>query len=188
MALAVHAWPGPLPAWDGDLLLISTANPPGEGRAAARARIRAAVREALAQSLGLDGARVAVESVTGSAPRLLVDGAASPFGLSISHAGAMSVGAIHRAGAVGVDLMEVREVSDWARVAHDYLGMATACCLAAASAADRPRAFAQAWAEREAHLKLLGQPLAEWTPSPGDCALHGLILPAGLVGALAVQR
>jgi 4'-phosphopantetheinyl transferase len=188
MALAVHGWPGPLPGWDGGLLVISTVNFAGDGREAARARIRAAVCEALAASLGLDAVQVTVESIAGSAPRLLVNGAASAMGISISHAGAMSVAAISGAGAVGVDLMEVHDISDWARVAHDYLGMATACRLAAAVPADRPRAFAQAWAEREAHLKLLGQPLAEWTPAPGECRLHGLALPAGLVGAVAVQR
>jgi 4'-phosphopantetheinyl transferase len=186
MALAVHAWPGPLPAWNDGVLVISTVSPEGDGRDAARARIRSAACEALARLLGVDAARVAVDSQPGSAPRLLVDGAPSPVGLSISHAKEISVAALHRAGAGGVDVMNVQETSDWARVAHDYLGMATACRLAAASAADRPRAFAQAWAEREAQLKLAGQPLAEWTPSPNDCEVQALILPAGLAGAVAV--
>jgi 4'-phosphopantetheinyl transferase len=188
MALAVHAWPGPLPRWDGGLLVISTVSAAGDGRDAARARIRAAVREALAQWLGLDVARVALESIPGSAPRLLVDGVASEVGLSISHAGCMSVAAINGAGAVGVDLQEVQEAPDWHKVALDYLGKASASRLAAIAPARRPLAFAQAWAEREAHLKLLGLPLTEWTPLPADCRLLALALPAGLAGALAVQR
>ena len=65
-----------------------------------------------------------------------------PIGLSISHAGGLSVAALNPGGPAGVDLMEVQQVLDWARVAHDYLGMAAACRLAAmtdrASARLRP--------------------------------------------------
>ncbi len=181
MALAVHAWPGPLPEWDGGPLVISAVTPGGE-RDTARVRIRAAVRGALAQALGLD---VALRSSPGKAPQLLVGGIPSAIGVSISHAGELSLAAFHPAGAVGVDLMEVHDVPDWARVAHDYLGMASACRLAATAAAERPRAFAQSWAAREAQLKLLGLPLAEWTRLP-DCRVLPLALPAGFAGALAL--
>ncbi len=186
MALAVHAWPGPLPAWSDEVLVISIVNPARAPREAARAAIRAAACEALAQSLGVAPEQVAVESSAGKAPRLVIDGEPSAIGLSISHDGALSVAAINPLGAIGIDLMEVKPVSDWARVAHDYLGMATAFRLIALPAADLPRAFAQAWSEREAHLKLLGQPLAEWTPSPADCRLFALALPEGFAGAVAV--
>lgn len=185
MALAVHAWPGPLPAWSGEVLVISVVNPAGATRDAARAAIRLAAREALAQSLGIPSEQVVVESSPGTAPRIVIGAAPSTIGLSISHAGTLSVAAFNPAGAIGIDLMEVKHVSDWARVAHDYLGMATAFRLIAMPAADLPRAFAQAWSEREAHLKLLGQPLAEWTPAPADCRLFALALPAGFAGAVA---
>jgi 4'-phosphopantetheinyl transferase len=188
MALAVHAWPGQLPAWDGEVLVISIVNPAGATRDAARAAIRAAARDALAQSLGIAPDQVVVESRPGTVPRILIDGKPSTIGLSISHAGALSIAAFNPAGAIGIDLMEVTLVSDWARVAHDYLGMATACRLASMPAADLPRAFAQAWSEREAHLKLLGQPLAEWTPSSADCRLFALALPEGFTGAVATRR
>jgi 4'-phosphopantetheinyl transferase len=182
MGVAVHAWPGPLPAWGGEPLVISVTTPGGE-RGAARERIRAAVGEVLAQALQRD---VELQTSPGKPPRLLVDGEPSPIGLSISHAGELSVAALNPGGPVGVDLMEVQEVLDWARVAHDYLGMAAACRLAAMADAERPHAFAQAWAEREAGLKLAGLPLAEWSPSPADCRLFPLELPAGFAGALAV--
>ncbi|MBI3902973.1 MAG: hypothetical protein HY306_08565 [Nitrosomonadales bacterium] len=97
----------------------------------------------------------------------------------------MSVAAFNPVGAVGVDLIEVQDIPDWARVAHDYLGMASACRLAALAHGERPLAFAQAWSEREAQLKLHGLPLAEWTPLPAGCRLFALALPAGLAGALA---
>jgi 4'-phosphopantetheinyl transferase len=83
--------------------------------------------------------------------------------------------------------MDVQVVPGWARVAHDYLGMAVACRLAALSDADRPYAFAQAWAELEARLKLHGLPLSEWTSSLDECRVLPLELPAGFAGALAVQ-
>jgi 4'-phosphopantetheinyl transferase len=186
MALAVHPWPGPLPARSGEVLVISIVNRADATREVARAAIRLAAREALAQSLGVAPDQVVVESIPSTAPRILISGAPSKIGLSISHAGALSVAAFNPSGAIGIDVMEVKPVSDWARVAHDYLGMATAFRLIAMPAADLPRAFAQAWSEREAHLKLLGQPLAEWTPSPGDCSLLAMALPQGFAGAVAV--
>jgi 4'-phosphopantetheinyl transferase len=183
MALAVHPWPGPEPEWDSGLLVISVMTPGGE-RGAARTRIRAAVTDVLAQSLRGD---VALRTSPGQAPVILIDGVPSPIGLSISHAGDLSVAALNRAGPVGIDLMEVQAVSDWARVAHDYLGMAVACRLAAMSDADRPHAFAQAWAEREAQLKLAGLPLSEWTSGLDEGRVLPLDVPAGFAGALAVQ-
>jgi 4'-phosphopantetheinyl transferase len=185
MALAVHRWPGPLPRWGDAVLLIAIGNAGGASREQARARIRAAVREALAQAMEIAIERIAVASAPGSAPRLHIDGAPSAIGLSISHAGALSMAAINPAGAVGLDLMAVQATADWARVAHDYLGMAAACRLAAMAAADRPRAFAQAWTEREARLKLHGEALAEWTPLP-DSRVEALALPAGLAGTVAL--
>jgi 4'-phosphopantetheinyl transferase len=185
MARPGVARPGPLPPWGDQVLVISVANDAGTTREQARTRIRAAVREALAQALGIAIERIAVQSTPGSAPRLAIEGWASKPGLSISHAGAISMAAINPGGAVGLDLMEVQATSDWARVAHDYLGMACACRLAASLERERPLAFAQAWAEREACLKLHGEALAEWTPLPA-CRLLALALPAGLAGAVAL--
>ncbi len=181
MALAVHAWPGALPAWGRAPLVISVTTPGGE-RGAARERIRAAVREVLTQALKRG---VELQTSPGKRPLLLVDGLASPIGLSISHAGDLSVAALNPGGPAGVDLMEVQQVLDWARVAHDYLGMAAACRLAAMTDGERPRAFAQAWAQREAQLKLSGQPLTEWSPSSIETRVIPLDLPVGFAGALA---
>jgi len=194
MATAVHAWPGPLPRWCDEVLVISVAGDgdgDGEGedkgaaRLRARARIRIAVREALSLSLAIDIERITLHSSPGSAPRLAIAGWPLAPGMSISHAGAISMAAINPNGAVGLDLAPVQATSDWARVAHDYLGMACAIRLAASLDADRPQAYAQAWAEREACLKLHGTPLAEWTPLP-DCRVVALAVPAGLAGALAL--
>ncbi|MDB5920131.1 MAG: hypothetical protein JWR40_4365 [Massilia sp.] len=189
LAVPVHSWPGPLPRWDAQgldpVLVISVLHADGATREQARIRIREAVREALSQALGIAIERIAVHSNPGSAPRLEIEGWAGSPGLSISHAGALSMAAINRHGAVGLDLMQVQATSDWARVAHDYLGMAAACRLAASPGPERPLAFARAWAEREACLKLHGEPLAEWTPLPA-CRVLLLAAPAGLAGAVAL--
>lgn len=175
MSFAVHAWPGPQPTWEHGLIVISTAGGP---RDEAREAIRKAVCEVL-------GGAVEVVSTPGSAPTVTVDGVASAIGLSISHEDGISMAALHRDGPVGVDVMKVQLPSDWARVAHDYLGMSVAVQLAALGAEARPLAFAQAWAEREAKFKLLGESLTEWSPLP-DCRLFELDLPAGFAGALAL--
>ena len=193
--LAVPAWPewpaAPTapPRWQGALLLMCISHPAGATRAVARTRIRAALGAALAQSLGLEPAQVTLDTVPGSAPRLLIDGAPCAIGVSISHAGKLSIAALNRIGAVGVDLMEVAALPhDWQRVAADYLGISVAHRLAALAPVARSLAFAQAWAEREAHLKLLGLPLAEWTPLSGACRWQALALPPGFAGALATGR
>jgi 4'-phosphopantetheinyl transferase len=186
MALAVQPWPRPLAGWDDGLVMIGVVTPVGTAREAQRAHIRQAVREALAQLLDVGIGALALESVPGTAPRVLVGGALCAVGVSISHAGAMSVAALRRDGRVGVDLMEVEEIPDWARVALDYLGMATACRLASMAPPERTLAFAQAWTAREASLKLFGLPLGEWTPLVGDCTVTALALPPGLSGALAL--
>ena len=175
MIVAVHAWPGPLPKWEDGLIVMSTAGGP---RDEAREAIRKAVCEVL-------GGAVEVVSTPGSAPTVTVDGMASSIGLSISHDDGISVAALHRDGPVGVDVMKVQLPSDWARVAHDYLGMSVAVQLAALSVEARPLAFAQAWAEREAKFKLLGESLTEWSPLP-DCRLLALDLPPEFTGAVAL--
>lgn len=191
--LALIDWPpaGEALAWQGPLLALALTHAVGSSRDAARAAIRAALCEAAAQLLGVGAERLEVSATPGSAPQLLLDGADAGIGISISHAETLSVAVLHRAGAVGVDLMRIAIGSDWARVAHDYLGMATATRLAAAEAAARPAAFCRAWVRREAILKLRGEQLGEWTaPAGGEAAAHciELALPDGLVGALAVAR
>ena len=189
MALAVQAWPALQLHWDDALLVLCIGHPDGTTRASARARIRAALGDALAQTLGIKAGQVTFDATPGNAPRLLIGGAACTIGVSISHAGNLSLAAVNRIGAVGVDLMAIDALpDDWQRVAGDYLGMTVAGRLGASAPARRGHAFAQAWAEREAHLKLLGLPLAEWTPLPGECRWRTLALPAGFAGALATQH
>lgn len=152
-------------------------------RAEARLRIRAAVREAVAQWLKMDIEAISVASTPGAPPRLLLAGSAAS--LSVSHDEGLSLAAIGLHGPVGIDVMRVQDIPDWANLARDYLGPQVAQELAACPAALRPAALAQAWTAREAALKCAGLPLAEWEGSTPACRLHALPLPTPYVATLA---
>ena len=195
-ALAVLAWPSSVaPAWRDDLLAISTVAPAGAPPATARVNMRADIRAAVCEAAGLlldvGAERIEVAGTPGSAPRLLVDGAEVGIGISISHADTLSLAVLHRRGAVGVDLMQIGLPSDWARVAHDYLGMTAATLLAAALDDARPLAFCRAWVRREAALKLRGEKLIEATPGSLSDAdgvrFIELALDDGLTGVAAID-
>lgn len=190
--LTVHHWPAPAgapaPGWDNDLLVLSTTVPVTGSRDAARADIRAALCEVAGVLLDVGPERIEIASTPGSAPHLLIDGAEVGIGVSISHADTLSLAVLHRQGAVGIDVMRIGLASDWARVAHDYLGMATATLLAAATNDERPLAFCQAWTRREATLKLRGEKLEEWpagtSAPPARC--FTLALGDSHAGAVAI--
>ncbi|MGK5045473.1 4'-phosphopantetheinyl transferase family protein [Janthinobacterium sp. GB4P2] len=168
--------------WSGDGVLVigvAAVLP----RAEARLRIRAAVREAAARWLKLNIETISLESKPGSPPRLLLAGRAA--GLSFSHEEGLSLAAIGLHGAVGVDVMRVRDVPDWFILARDYLGPQAAGELSVCPDAQRPTLLAQAWTAREAALKCAGLPLAEWNGVAPACRLHALALPAPHVATLA---
>jgi 4'-phosphopantetheinyl transferase len=190
--LAVHRWPGAPPVAQDGLVVISSADTAGSGREPARARIRLAVRQALAHITGLAPGNITLHSTPGQAPGVSFgnNGEVYGAGLSISHVEGLSLAAINLHGAVGVDLMQVQAFPDWHAVAHDYLGPAVAARLADMAPEHRPRAFAKAWTEREASLKCLGLALSEWSAWSGSrsagCRCLELDLPAGLSGTIAI--
>ncbi|QJE01615.1 4'-phosphopantetheinyl transferase superfamily protein [Massilia forsythiae] len=181
------------------------------GRNAARHAIRQALGAALARLTGLAPARIVLRTLPGQAPHALLDpdgdGGRRRVALSISHDGDLSLAAIRTtqaggnarggvgngagSGGVGIDLMRSAAIPDWRAVAHDYLGPDAARRLAGLPDAQRPMALARAWSEREARLKCLGLPLAEWDGADArriDAAIACLPLdvPAPYCGALAL--
>jgi 4'-phosphopantetheinyl transferase len=190
-ALAVHRWPGPTPVPQDGLfaILISTVAPTapdaGTYRDAARRQLRQAACEALAAVLCIPADDISIVSRPGQPPSILLGGHASTMGISLSHDGDYSLAAINLQGPVGADILRVQDIPDWQAVARDYLGAALTEALLALSASERPQAFSQAWANREAQLKLEGRHLAEWTASTTASEVRSLILPTGIVGALA---
>ena len=153
-------------------------------RAEARLQVRAALRELVGGKLGISPDEVAIRSVPGAAPQLLLNGHVSAQGVSITHAGPFVFGAFHVRGAVGIDVMQVQELPDMERVALDYLGREVRDMLAIVSPARRADLFAHAWARREAHLKCLGLELGEFKPLAGHCRVHALAVPDGYAGVL----
>jgi 4'-phosphopantetheinyl transferase len=170
-ALAVHRWPGPTPVLRNGLFVILI--DAELQREAARHQIRLAAREALAAVLGKSVAGISIDSSPGHPPRVLLAGAASRIGISFSHEDGHALAAFNLHGAIGADIMRVQDIPDWQAVANDYLGPAVSAALQAA--AGRPRAFANAWAQREAALKFHAQQLSEWQ---GD--LSGTTIPLAL--------
>jgi 4'-phosphopantetheinyl transferase len=197
--VAVHAWPQSLLLAaaelrsDRALTVISVPTPATNNRAKARDLIRVALRETLAVFLDQPAASITLVSVLGQAIR--VD---SPFGqlyVSVSHMPGVSVAAISRSAAVGIDVMQVEpgaeEMAHWARVALDYLGPTETFLLQGTAPAHRPAAFAQAWTRFEARLKCLGMALTEWTPALAQqlaaCRVVALALPESCRGAIAIN-
>ena len=158
----------------------------------ARVAIRVAILAELGLLTGLPPERIALHAASGEAPYAQFDG---PEGrhcawLAISHDGELSLAAISLHGAVGIDVTRILEIPDWQPVARDYLGPEVAAALAVLDPPARASAFARAWSEREARLKCLGWPLAEWNPEAEPvvqaCRCTALLLPEGYVGELAL--
>jgi 4'-phosphopantetheinyl transferase len=197
--VAVHAWPQGLHLAaaelrsDRALTVISVPTPATANRSIARDLIRAALRETLAVFLDQPAASITLVSFPGQAIRVDL-----PFGrlyVSVSHMPGVSVAAISRRAAVGIDVMQVEPgaaaMADWARVALDYLGPAETFLLQGTAPAQRPAAFAQAWTRLEARLKCLGMALTEWTPALTQqlaaCRVVALALPENCRGAIAIN-
>ncbi len=192
-ALPVRWWDGggfaDAPASASPLQIIGVRGQPD--RATARRTIRLALRAALAEASGLPASSIQLCGAPGEAPYALLDG--RRIALSVSHDGDLSVGALRLdGGAVGIDVMRITGVPDWAAVARDYLGPACAAALARVPAHARDVAFARVWSEREARFKCRGLGLAEWAASDepllAACSCRSLVLPDDYVGSVAVLR
>lgn len=192
--LTVRTWPGALPASRSDdgLLVISIQTADSNIRADARQQLRAALPQVLGQWLGMAPHALAIHAEAGRAPRVVLaaTGKTLDVACSFSHEAGLSLAALHLHGEVGVDLMRVRPLPDWAAVARDYLGPAVAAALQPLPPDQRDRAFAKAWTAREAGLKCLGLALSEWSaddeaPRTAIRRLE-LALPPGWVGTVAM--
>jgi 4'-phosphopantetheinyl transferase len=195
----VHLWPDDLASALADLrgglggvTVIGQSLPLTASRAEARAAIRQALTQTLAAFFKRPAAAFTLVSHSGRALQVIASGAA-PVQVSISHMAGFSVAAISTRGSVGVDVMAVEAalLPGWEVVALDYLGPHAAAALHGAAPAALAHAFAQAWVAWEARLKCLGLGLTEWTPGLAlrlsACDVQALALPPGLSGALALR-
>lgn len=196
----VHAWPDAAPlaleALRGAqaLTAIHITTPDTEMRHVAREHLRTVLRELLAALLQQPAATLSLVSQPGQA--LVLDLPGTPIGLSVSHAPGLSVAAVHRHGAVGVDVMRIGEgadwMPDWEAVARDYLGPQAQARIHQVTPDQRACTFAREWTALEAGLKCLGMGLTEWTPALAQrlasCMVTALDVPPGLCGAVAVPK
>ena len=190
-ARPVWPWPGPLPVPADGFFAIGVQTVPSQSRETVRLLVRRAIREVLAGLLHMPAESIRVTAEPGCPPRVVLAHASAykshSIECSISHEAGLSLVALNLRGrSVGIDVMRVQDIADWDSVARDYLGGAVAAQLAEVEAASRARVFAEAWTEREASLKSLGLPLAEWTPRKLPCRIFKLELPTGLAGSLAI--
>lgn len=197
--VAVHAWPQSVQLAvdelrsDRAMTVISVPSPVTTNRLLARDLVRAALRQTLAAFLCQPLASITLVSLPGQAIR--VDSPLARLHLSVSHMPGMSVAAISRGAAIGVDVMRVERdaaaMPDWARVALDYLGPTVSDRLQRTPPAQRPAAFAQAWTNFEACHKCLELGLTEWTPvlaqQLATCRDMALALPENCRGAIAIN-
>ena len=191
--LVVPQWTGAgsLPTPENGLLVFWLTTPFTQNRDSARQLVRSALRESLAPLLDCAPAAVPLLAQPGQPLRLA--GEERQIGLSVSHAAGLSLVAIHLNGAVGVDLLRVDDLTmkdtELQRMAEDYLGNEVARTLAGLPWEAQRQAFAEAWVGLEAGLKCQGEALSEWSPERqallAHCRIRGLLLPEGVVGAVA---
>jgi 4'-phosphopantetheinyl transferase len=185
---AVAWWPAVLPASVDQVYVIGVR---GSGdREAARRDIRLALREAIAQLYGMQPSEIMIQFSPGVCPAASFSGPADarPPAISITHDGTLSLAAICINGAVGIDVMQVREIDDWRALASDYLGAATLAEIEAVPSGQRATALAGAWTGHEARLKCHGRQLTEWTGEILPAVCYPLALPAPFVGTVATRQ
>lgn len=191
----VHPWPDSQGAALADLdtghaiSVISVVTPNTTMRAPGRRLIRSALREVLGTHLGHSPEMVQLSSGAIHAPKLTLPG--HGIGLSVSHEAGLTLAAIHRHGAIGIDIMRVQALPDWESVAISYLGRHAHQRISVMPPLQRPFAFAREWTRVEACLKCLGVGLVEWNNllenRMNRCETTALALPDGLTGTIAIS-
>jgi 4'-phosphopantetheinyl transferase len=178
----VHVWRVPL-----DLPLLSNlsaALDADEQARAARFRFdthrtrftagRAILRHLLARYLEIRPHEVVFRYSAHGKPSL--DGSAAESGLrfNFSNAGGMGLAAFVLDREVGVDLEEIKPVTDFAGIAERFFSPAENRALLALSAEARDAAFFTCWTRKEAYIKAVGEGLSipldsfDVTLAPGD--------------------
>ena len=192
--LKVHPWPQA----QGEALtelasaqaitVLSVVTASNTMRATGRQLIRAALCAVLATHTGQLPKTISFGINAPDASPLTWSG--QPIGFSVSHEAGLTLGAIHRLGPIGIDVMRIEALPDWALVAIDYLGRDTYERLMATPTSQRPHAFGREWTRLEACLKCLGVGLIECDAGLARrrslCRIFELALPDGLAGTVAV--
>jgi 4'-phosphopantetheinyl transferase len=165
---------------------------------------RGALREILAQRLGVGPAEVRLRLDEHGRPRLDPGAHGEGLDFNLSHSADLALVATVRGSRVGIDVERLRPGRNPMRVADRYFSAAEVAALRAFPPDDRPAAFLRYWTAKEALAKGLGLGLQaprgelELAVMPGGTMVPVRLaqawrlveltdLPAGYSGALAVD-
>ena len=127
------------------------------------ARCRAALREILGRLLGEQPASLQFRAVARGKPELdladLADGG-PPLRFNVSHSSNLAVIAVCRRHELGIDLEQIRPISEAERIVASFFSEAEQAEFATIDALARPMAFVRGWTRKEAILKGLGVGIA----------------------------
>jgi 4'-phosphopantetheinyl transferase len=192
--LPVFDWPndaGRLSLENG-LLVIGLQTPPAKQRQEARQLVRVAIQEVLALLLHCAASEIDLLTQAGQAIKLL--NAHQNIGLSISHEVGLSLFAINMYGPIGIDLIAINSVPndlELRTLAIEYLGVKVAEGILSEPIERHKEAFAMAWTEFEASLKVKGEALIEWSAARDEklksARVCSLALGDGYIGAIAYE-
>lgn len=171
---------------------------------------RAALREILAAYLGIAPRAVAFIQNEFGKPALSPGKACDGLSFNASHSGSVAVVAVGRAGAIGIDIEQLRPINDAESIAGRYFSPAEAATLAAMHQRERTEGFFNAWTRKEAVVKAVGRGLSIALdsfevslrpgepavivggelpgPTPGLWRIHHLEPAPGYVGALVSEQ
>ena len=131
-------------------------------RPADRARYRAshaALRLILGQSLGIAPLVIRLEAGAAGKPEL-AGSARGALDFNLSHSGGRALIGLARGAAIGVDVEEIRPLSDALRIARSHFAPDEAAALAASLPDDIETAFFGLWTRKEAVVKAIGTGLS----------------------------
>jgi len=191
--------PGPRPIERGEVHLRRWAIPPGETNVEVR------VRAILSEYVGRPADEIQI--VRGCGPPSLPPGTRSDLSFNLSHSGRMAALAVTCDARVGVDLERMRSIARPDALARRFFSGEECRALVEFPPQDRNAAFLRTWVRKEAYVKAIGAgvpaglsrfsvsvganaPLIEATElesGPSSFSLYDLDLPAGYVGAVAIE-
>lgn len=144
-------------------------------------------RDVLARYVSVAAGELAFEYSPTGKPRLAGAAARSEVTFNVSNSGELSVFAVARGCAIGVDIEELRPLGDALTIADRFLAADELAAIETAPEQERAAVFLRCWTHFEARVKALGLSIGdrvEATPALASCALE---LGPSHVGTLAVE-
>jgi 4'-phosphopantetheinyl transferase len=176
----VHVWCAPLDEAAGTPAACEALLSGDERRRAQRLRFardrqrfvtaRGLLREILASYLAAPPEELRFAYGPGGKPRLVQPAATRELQFNLSHCGGLALYAVTWGEPVGVDLEQVRPMSEMTLIARRYFRPSESDLLHRLGPDRRDDIFFQIWTQREALAKARGVGLAEALESPDDSA------------------